>query len=568
MLLESLLAVAFTLLSSLSYTTAILLPQHGRAYSRWANVKRQVFPQAAKDVKTFTTPQGVRIRYKEPGKAGVCETTPGVNSYSGFIDLAPNVHIFFWFFESRRDPANDDFTLWLNGGPGADALIGLFEELGPCRISNDTGTLKSVLNPYSWTNVSNMLFLSQPVGVGFSYQELAKGSISYYTGAFIPENEQNQNKSGIWPILDPLNEGTINSTDMAAIAAWSILQGFLGGLSGLVGNRAKKVQEFNLWTESYGGHYGPSFFNYFQKQNELVAAGKQKGYHLNMKSLGLINAIVNEYIQAPYFPEFATKNTYGIVAYNQTVYDYAKFSLNMKDGCLERILECIFACQYEIPGGNTSDAKIGLAALQYPAAYYQCSQAADMCRNNVEYLYYNYAGRSTYDIRHPQKDPTPISDYYIAYMNEAYVQNAIGVASNYTRTNYNIYSIFGVTGDFVYPNFLIDLQEILDSGVRVALFYGDAGSYWWYASAGVKLTDFQDYICNWFGGEALSKQVGYKNQAEFNESGYTPFVVDGFEYGATREYGNFSFTRIYESGHEIPFYQREHPSPFSTEAVH
>lgn len=32
-------------------------------------------------------------------------------------------------------------------------------------------------------------------------------------------------------------------------------------------------------------------------------------------------------------------------------------------------------------------------------------------------------------------------------------------------------------------------------------------------------------------------------------------VVDGVEYGATREYGNFSFTRVYESGHLVPYYQ-------------
>jgi hypothetical protein len=32
-------------------------------------------------------------------------------------------------------------------------------------------------------------------------------------------------------------------------------------------------------------------------------------------------------------------------------------------------------------------------------------------------------------------------------------------------------------------------------------------------------------------------------------------VVDGVEYGESRQYGNFSFTRIYESGHEIPYYQ-------------
>lgn len=87
---------------------------------------RQI-PANASDVTTIKTPTGVTIRYKEPGKAGVCETTPGVNSYSGYIDIAPDMHTFFWFFESRRDPANDPVTLWLNGGPGSDSLIGLFQ---------------------------------------------------------------------------------------------------------------------------------------------------------------------------------------------------------------------------------------------------------------------------------------------------------------------------------------------------------------------------------------------------------------------------------------------------------
>ena len=32
-------------------------------------------------------------------------------------------------------------------------------------------------------------------------------------------------------------------------------------------------------------------------------------------------------------------------------------------------------------------------------------------------------------------------------------------------------------------------------------------------------------------------------------------VVDGVEYGESREYGNFSFTRVYQAGHEVPYYQ-------------
>jgi carboxypeptidase C (cathepsin A) len=62
---------------------------------------------------------------------------------------------------------------------------------------------------------------------------------------------------------------------------------------------------------------------------------------------------------------------------------------------------------------------------------------------------------------------------------------------------------------------------------------------------------------NWFGGEAISLAIEYTHSAAFAAAGYEPMVVDGTEYGEVRQYGNYSFARIYESGHEIPFYQRK-----------
>ena len=92
----------------------------------------------------------------------------------------------------------------------------------------------------------------------------------------------------------------------------------------------------------------------------------------------------------------------------------------------------------------------------------------------------------------------------------------------------------------MFPNFIQDLEILLDAGVRVSLYYGDA-----------------DYICNWFGGQAVSLAVNYTHAAEFAKAGYQAMTVDGVEYGEVRQFGNFSFLRVYEAGHEVPFYQRK-----------
>ncbi|KAE8152319.1 Alpha/Beta hydrolase protein [Aspergillus avenaceus] len=96
------------------------------------------------------------------------ETTCAAHSaqYTGWLDIGPQ-HLFFWYFESQNDPANDPLTLWLNGGPGGSSMIGLFQELGPCLV-NEHGN-GTVYSPWGWSKNSNLLFVDQPGNVGFSY---------------------------------------------------------------------------------------------------------------------------------------------------------------------------------------------------------------------------------------------------------------------------------------------------------------------------------------------------------------------------------------------------------------
>jgi carboxypeptidase C (cathepsin A) len=49
-------------------------------------------------------------------------------------------------------------------------MIGLFQEHGPCRITNDSSSV--VPNLFSWNNNANVLYIDQPIGAGFSHGEL------------------------------------------------------------------------------------------------------------------------------------------------------------------------------------------------------------------------------------------------------------------------------------------------------------------------------------------------------------------------------------------------------------
>ncbi|TDZ53811.1 putative serine carboxypeptidase [Colletotrichum trifolii] len=91
-------------------------------------------------------------------------------SYAGLLPISDSHDetrkLFFWFFPSTAANTPEEVTIWLNGGPGCSSLSGFLTENGP--FTWEAGTLAPVQNPYSWTNLTNMLWVEQPVGVGYS----------------------------------------------------------------------------------------------------------------------------------------------------------------------------------------------------------------------------------------------------------------------------------------------------------------------------------------------------------------------------------------------------------------
>jgi len=99
-----------------------------------------------------------------------------VNSYAGYInvDQEKENYLYYWFFESKTargaDVSGIPLVIWLNGGPGASSLAGLFLENGPFLLKN-TGTDQAEIaeNENGWNQKVHLMYWDQPVGTGFSH---------------------------------------------------------------------------------------------------------------------------------------------------------------------------------------------------------------------------------------------------------------------------------------------------------------------------------------------------------------------------------------------------------------
>lgn len=191
----------------------------------------------------------LRVKSVDPQSLGIDK----VKQYSGYLDDKENdKHLFYWFFESRNDPENDPVVLWLNGGPGCSSLTGLFMELGPSFIDKNA---EPVYNPNSWNSNASVIFLDQPVNVGYSYS----GS-------------------------------SVSNTVAAGKDVYALLSLFFKQFPQYA------HQDFHISGESYAGHYIPQF------AHEILS---HKNRNINLKSVLIGNGLTDPLTQYEYYRPMA-----------------------------------------------------------------------------------------------------------------------------------------------------------------------------------------------------------------------------------------------------------------------
>ena len=156
--------------------------------------------------------------------------------------------------------------LWLNGGPGCSSIgSGLLFENGPCSIAE--GGNSTVFNKHSWNEVTNIIYLEEPIGTGFSYSD---------------------------------DGSEVTTLSDLAVDVYAFIQVFLKKFPQFTS------RPFHIAAESWGGHYGPTISSYIWHQNKALAATPDPDLvKINLVSLILANGLTEPKSQFESIPDFA-----------------------------------------------------------------------------------------------------------------------------------------------------------------------------------------------------------------------------------------------------------------------
>lgn len=402
----------------------------------------------------------LRIKKNDPRSLGL----DSVDQYTGYLDVGSGKHFFYWFFESRNDPKKDPVLLWLNGGPGCSSSLGLLLELGPSGIN---ATLQPEYNPHSWNSNASVIFLDQPVNVGYSYSD----------------------------------DKTVSSSEAASKDVFAFLELFFQRFPHLSKNK------FHISGESYAGHYIPAI------AHEIL---QNVDRSFDFASILIGNGMTNPLVQYQYYkPMVCGEGGYKPV-----------FS---EDMC-EDLEKAMPRCQ-----------RLTKVCYDHPNAF-TCVAATYYCQSRLRKPF-DSTGLNPYDIRKNCSDSSGLcyerEAYIEQYLALEEVRKAVGAqVDSFSSCDSTVGNAFYYSGDEIKP-FHQYVAELLNNDIPVLIYAGD-----------------KDFNCNWLGSHAWTDALEYKHHLQFEKASLQPWHTrQGEVAGEVKNHGVFTFVRVYDAGHLVPYDQ-------------
>jgi serine carboxypeptidase-like clade 4 len=194
---------------------------------------------------------------------GVSSAPTPFERSSGYFELnrTSAAEMFYFYFRARHDAGGSaPVVLWMTGGPGCSSELALFAENGPYAVGADGETLS--VNEHGWDQVSNLIYVDQPIGTGFSYST-------------DPKDDVHDEKRVAEDMLQFLSEFSDAHPEL-------------------------KGRDFFVTGESYAGHYVPAVsYAVFEAQ------ARGEGPAFPLKGLAIGNGLTEPEIQYGAYADYA-----------------------------------------------------------------------------------------------------------------------------------------------------------------------------------------------------------------------------------------------------------------------
>lgn len=430
------------------------------------------------------------------------EYDTGFNQFSGYIHLNNNdgekteKYIHYWLTESETNPETAPIVFWTNGGPGCSGLIGFMTEQGPFKPDSENKLKK---NDWAWNKIVNMIFLEQPVGVGYSYSN---------NQADYKMDDKQSAQDNLQTIL-----------------------GFLEKFPHFVENKNK----IYITSESFGGHYMPQLAQEIFSYNENQIKTNQTKQMLNFAGLAVGNPYVDFYSGTG-----AMMETY----YNFNLLPQPLWQSYVDEGCtnpLNMLNDSI--CSAYILKFDKMVGNINPYALEFPV----CVSSPTQQKYISNKLHRDFFQTNVLDFNSQAITYEPCEENYAtSYLNDLLVKEALHVRTDTKWVDCST-TIKYSTADRMKSTKHIYKELLLNKNwpnFRMMVYYGDV-----------------DGVCsNVYSKWLFDLGFAYSNNQLWN-NWYVDGQMSGFitqfktQLDSKEVPNRFTYATVHDAGHEVPAYK-------------